>query len=254
MAEEVELTLRITSEQPGEVLREIAAVRSMDRYRLIPGSTIEIHDAYFDTPEFGLGKGGYALRVRRQDGPFMLALKGRERKYGHGGVSRLEIEGPWSEEILEEAARELGHGLVKVQGFDRTDPFATLARMGFEMIQSRQTVRTLMDVLCEHAERPFGEMALDRVCYQAAGRGYLHHEIEIEAKGENSKGTVEGFAACLIRTFPGLLTPWEHNKLITGFALEELFRRGELPRTHGGDMAMPLPWYEKIEDVIGSMG
>jgi inorganic triphosphatase YgiF len=250
VTEEVEITLRIASNDPEEVFRRIISLRTMGGFKLIPRGSITMHDTYFDTAGFDLGKLGYALRLRAQGGKVLLALKGRERIDSLGGISRLEIEGPWSGDILSQIACELGPDLVKVQPLTDADPLDAMEALGFTVIQSRETMRTLMNLYPERDEMRFGEMALDRVCYRAMGTGYLHYEIEIEAKGTGAQERLREFAGCLIEAFPNLLKPWVHNKLITGIALEELIRLHKLPQGRTDGMTIPLAWYDALDAWI----
>jgi inorganic triphosphatase YgiF len=253
MAEEVELTFRIISPDPEGVFRDISSRSSMGAFRLVSRGSFAMRDTYLDTPGFGLGRKGYALRLRERNGAVMLALKGREEERPGGGVSRLEIEGPCSVEILEEVAREIGPGLVKENAFDRDEPLRSLEAMGFVVIQDRETTRTRIDAFSGDEQTPFAEIALDRVRYHAEGKGYLHWEIEIEALGNVCQDLLSAYAGCLQEAFPGKLESWEHNKLITGMALGRLLQRSELPRAGDDDAPVPLSWYDAMEAWIKRM-
>jgi inorganic triphosphatase YgiF len=250
MAEEIELTFRIVSQNPQGVFLDIASRHSIARYRLITRGSFEIQDTYLDTAKFDLGKSNYALRLRRQSNTVLLALKGREQVTPWGGISRLEIEGPWSGEILRQIEQELGLNFRDPKALGDDNPLETLCAMGFMVIQSRKTNRTLFDVFFQSEDKAFSEIALDRVCYEVEGKGCLHYEIEVEAKAEDRQGRLSDFAGCLQQAFPGLLQPWEHNKLITGFALEELMHQGELLQAHDEENMLSLTSYDKIDAWI----
>lgn len=250
MAEEVELTFRVTSPDPEGVFRDIASKHSMDVFRLAPRGSEVIRDTYLDTPGFDLGEKGYALRVRAKNGAVMLTLKGNEKECDGGGVSRLEIEGPWSVQALRQVAREIGSGRMETETFDQSEPLKSLEAMGFVVIQDRKTARIPIDVFFRDEETRFGEIALDRVRYETAGKGYIHYEIEIEAKGDVRQGPLSEWVRSLHEAFPGVLESWECNKLVTGLALEDLLRRGELPVARDEDSPLPPSWYDTIEAWI----
>ncbi|HNY65268.1 MAG TPA: CYTH domain-containing protein [Deltaproteobacteria bacterium] len=241
MAEEVELTLRVASQDPEGLFRDITARPSLGRTILVPRGVGSMHDRYFDTPDSSLMKGGYALRLRTKGGRTLLALKGREKRDEQGGISRLEIEGPWARETISRVDRELGTALG--QAFDPGDPAGSLRAMGFVPIQSRETTRTLLDVVSGPGSEPVCELALDRVRYEAAGKAYLHYEVEIELKAHGRQGLLQGMRDCLRQAYPGALEPWDYNKLVTGFALEALIRQGE---PDPGDGVIPPSWYDKM--------
>jgi len=125
--------------------------------------------------------------------------------------------------------------------------------MGFVVIQDRETMRTRIDAFHGNEGTPFAEIALDRVRYHAAGKKYLHYEIEIEARGEACQAPLSECARCLDEALPGALVSWEYNKLITGIALEALLLRGELPQAVDDDTRVPLSWYGEMEAWIRRM-
>jgi inorganic triphosphatase YgiF len=253
MAEEVELTFRIVSPDPEGVFRDIASRGSMGGFRLVCQGSFVMRDTYLDTPGLDLGRKGYALRLRARNDAVMLALKGREEERPGGGISRLEIEGPWSMETLRKVAREIGPELVQGKAFERDEPLKSLEAMGLVVIQDRETMRTRIDAFRVDEKTPFAEIALDRVCYHAAGTGHLHFEIEIESQGELRQDLLTACAGCLQEDYPGALASWEYNKLITGIALERLLQGGELTRAGDDDTPVPLAWYDAIEAWIRRM-
>lgn len=249
--EEFEITFRVISEDPEAVFRDISATASIGPYRIVFRDTGIIHDRYFDTQESDLGKKMYALRLRTKGEDSFLCLKGREHTNEWGGISRLEIEATWSEEILGRIARETGLILLEDAAGGTNDPVEALKIAGFSIIQSREIVRTLFDVIPDDSRRSaIGEMALDRVCYEFRGKRLVHYEVEVEATGNEPHDTLKDYVAFLKQTFPGMLKRWDHNKLVTGIALGTLIEKGDLPFDSRENDLIPLAWYGVIEKEI----
>ncbi len=249
MAEEFEVTVRVDSEDPEAVFRDISALRSIGPYTLVSRGNLVIHDQYVDTPDSALKKKGYALRLRTHGRDRLLCLKGKERTNAWGGIRRLEIEGPWSEQTLEQIAREAGV-LHYVKGsFHGSDPAGTLEGLSLFVIQLRQTSRVLFDIVPESEDdrNVIGEMALDKVCYEIGEKRFLHYELEVEAKGDQRDDVLKGFVSLLKESFPGVLKRWDYNKLITGHALDVLVGQGSLIPDERPNDLIPRSWYNSIE-------
>lgn len=252
MPEEFEVTLRVDSEDPQALFRDISAMKSIGFYALVSKGSMVIHDQYFDTPDRDLQKKRYALRLRSQGRDRLLCLKGKERANAWGGIRRLEIEGPWSEEILGKIVREAGMLHYEKASFHASDPAGTLEGLHLYMIQSRKTSRALFDIVLKIGDdsNVIGELALDEVCYEAGAQRFLHYELEVEAKGDQREDALKGFVTLLKESFPGVLKGWDHNKLITGFALEALVGQGSLSPDKRPDDLIPKHWYDSIEGWI----
>lgn len=252
MAEEFEVTMRICSEEPEGVFRDIVMTRTIGSYELIYRERFMIHDEYFDTPQGSLAEKGYALRVRTAGKRRILGLKGGEHVNEWGGIERTEIEGPWSREGIVQALELAGSIPLGEEAFVPDDPKKTLAQLGLKIIQSRETDRTILDVVFTDAQtRPvIGVMSLDRVCYEVGTRKFLHCEIEVEAVEGIDRIYLGEFVESLKDAFPEDLRRWDHNKLITGRALETLIEQGTLsPASQKGDL-IPQAWYDALESWI----
>lgn len=252
MAEELEVTLRICSEDPEGVFRDIAMARRIGSYELIYRERFSLHDQYFDTPQKALAGKGYALRLRTEGKRRILGLKGNESINEWGAVQRTEVEGPWSKDMLSQILATLGTIPFSGEAFDPDDPVKTLNLIGLEAVQSRKTERTLLDVVFKEVQdHPvIGVMALDRVCYVSGRKNFLHYEIEVEAAEGKDRVYVREFVYSLLDALPDDLCRWDYNKLITGCALEALIERGDLsPASRSGDL-VPQAWYRAIEEWI----
>ncbi|HPI93217.1 MAG TPA: CYTH domain-containing protein [Deltaproteobacteria bacterium] len=237
MAQEIETTLAVVCSDPAGLMEEIAALRSLGPYRLVPGPACALGDTYYDTPSRLLSARGIALRTRELGEEVLFCIKQDERLDETGTAVRDEIELPWSRQCIDHASHilhKLASGINEVLP-EAGSPRECLACLGLVPIQERLTDRLVLDA--SYADGPFpgtvAEMALDRVRYIVAALGVLHHEIEIEAKLPDDTGPVRELALLLRQRYPESLRPWRHNKLVTGFALERLMAEGRLPVVPG---------------------
>ncbi len=253
MSEEFEVTLKVCARDPDDLFSRVFAMRSLGPFDLAPGGTSEICDEYFDTDARDLMKKGFALRLRTEGGRTLLCLKGRERINERGVIGRLEIEGPFSEETMGRVIAEAEMPSWKHGPFHHEDPGATLREMGLQTIQSRTMTRQRLSVLPASGPqyRPVGEIDLDKIGYRIAGIVFVHYEIEIEAASKNRRETILDLANLMREAFPGSLRRWDHNKLITGLALEDLVRLNRIRPSSGNKEVISEEIYGKIEDWIG---
>ncbi|HPJ94768.1 MAG TPA: CYTH domain-containing protein [Deltaproteobacteria bacterium] len=232
MGIEIETTLRIDSSRPDDVMKNLATLDVIGEYTIVSKSSCIIHDRYFDTRDRSFMKRGFALRLRQRGPSFLLCLKGCERINEWGGIERLEIEEAWSEKTLEAIIRALDETSINIECplFDKDDPVQTLSGHGLRIIQDRQTHRIERDVGIHQgtALRSCALMALDTVCYRFADRCLKHFEVEIEAKSRTDEHHIEIITELLKKGFPRKLKRWDHNKLITGYAIETLLDRGDV--------------------------
>lgn len=260
MPEEFELTLRVCAQDPEPLFRAVAGLRSLGPYELVPAGTSFVHDRYFDTDRGRLMNSRLALRLRQEGGGTWLGLKGREQIDARGAIRRLEIEGEWSEGILARVLEAAGLTPSQAPAFLPQDPAGTLSGLGLRVIQCRRMERTRMHAVDTRvqAEGVVGELALDTVRYQAAGAVFTHREIEIEAPSRADEERVADLAEILQKKFPGALCRWDHNKLITGLALQALAGQHPAGTSTPGGIVVSGQWYERIEDWIrrhrGSLG
>ncbi len=252
MSEEFEITLRVCAQDPAPLFRTVAGLRSVGPYGLVPVGASVVHDRYFDTDRGRLMEGRFALRLRQDRDRTWLALKGKERIDARSAIRRLEIEGEWSEDMLDHVLEVAGLTPRRDAIFLPQDPVRTLSGLGLRVIQHRRMERTGMHVVDTRTQTGeiVGEMALDTVRYQAAGTVFIHHEIEIEASSRDYEEMTADLAALLQREFPGALCRWDHNKLITGLALQALAAQHPAGHSSPGGIVVSEQWYERIEDWI----
>lgn len=233
---EVEATLAVTSESPGEVAERIEALDGVGGHPLEWRGWEELRDVYLDTPRGDLGEHGLALRLRRGEAGWTVTLKGEARPAPGGGVERSELEAAWSGDgwrlVLEELQR-LGVAPSSVSDADDTsapgtapvDPVQAVRSVGLVVVQDRRTLRRTARVLPTGAggREPVAHLAVDTVRYRPrSGRTVVHREVEVEATGRAPEGLPGRIADRLRDRFGDDLRPWEHGKLATGTALETL--------------------------------
>lgn len=194
-------------------------VRTMPRLR--------IHDVYYDTPRRLLGRKSIGLRIRKIHGRIFLSMKSDPRPTGRTGVRRNEFESPWSHKSLTYVLKKLrqnGLPLVEPQ-FSKSKPSIVLARLGFKILQERQTTRDVRQILqsSKTRNRPLAEVDIDRVTFLGKPKVRIY-EVEIEAKSAGSMRLVQRIGAELESNYSGFLKVWPHGKLVTGLAIRQLTR------------------------------
>lgn len=226
MPTEYEATLVICSKHPLVVVKELAQIEAIGGLRLDTGKSQAIHDVYFDTPAGELSGGHIALRIRRIDREWRIALKGPSFSSGCSVAARSELDLAWSQRALESIGEELAtHDLpVDWAEYSADDPLATLAGSGFETVQDRAVDRIVRHVIPEGTRVRACDMLIDSVTYRFAGSQIGHHEVEVEAQDIDNIGTAERLVTHLMDRFGGTLRLWNYGKLATGRAVEELLK------------------------------
>jgi hypothetical protein len=252
---EVEAKLVVLSENPGSIADQIADLSSIAFYRMVnPGSEL-ICDLYFDTPGSALDTQGLALRVREAGDRCMLAIKGPSKMIGKSSLERLEIEKPWSYEALAEVVEEFIPGCIEtlkhLPGLDHYDPPGTMEALGLVVIQNRETWRRTRSIVMDKEGGPaIAELAVDSVVYHIMDHDLRHHEVEVEASPGGGFTVVEEIAEYLIQMYGAVLKRWNHDKLVTGRAIEELMLKGELEGMLDGGQNLKPSAYERINECL----
>lgn len=255
---EIEATLVICSEEPQVVVRQIADVASIANYQLVPQDAQGIHDFYLDTADQELQAQKLALRVREIAGSIWLTIKGPSQPSDRGGMERLEIEEPWSDDALTRVVEELTNRGVKIleqhQAYDYDHPLDVMKTLGLEVVQDRETHREIRNILKpgEKGGPLLAELAIDSVVYRFSAQDICHHEVEIEAKVENASIVLKTVIESLLEKFGTVLRKWDHSKLATGKAIERLLSEKAPARFLDMDNNLKPDTYEKIDCYLNS--
>jgi CHAD domain-containing protein len=169
---ELEAKFTVPDEQ---TFQQLLAASNLGAYRLGQSTLARVHDRYLDTPEGALHQGGYALRLRREDGRHLASVKGLGDASGavhHREEYEVELPGPLPpQEWPPGSPRDLVLGLIQ----DR--PLIPL----FELEQDRHQRSVTSQ------GRQVAEFSLDRVRVRqddAVAATYLELEVELLADGQ----------------------------------------------------------------------
>ena len=257
LPQESEIALIINAEQPRKVVERIGSLPSIANYKLLPRGSEEIHDVYFDTLDDAFQPQKLALRIREERNETLITLKGPSRLEDGGGVERIEIEGPWSKDMLATIVEQLADWGIEMpppdQEFDLKDPRDYLMDRGFKVVQDRRTRRQVRDVVRAGEEDGprLAELAIDSVVYHFASHKIHHYEVEIEAKTEEGLRPLKPLIDGLINMFGGeVLDKPEYSKLAVGFALQELLHTGALEGLIDLDGNLKPAAYDKIDEYL----
>jgi len=255
---EIEAALIICSENPQVVASQIAGLTSIANYRLLPQNSETIHDLYLDRPDRALQTQELALRLREMGVAQWITLKGRSQPTGWGGVERLEIEAPWSQDALTSVVKELMDRRIKMlpqrQDFDYAHPLNVLMSLGLEVIQDRRSYRVVRNIvpMGEESSPVPAELAIDAVVYHFSGQETRLHEVEIEAKVEDGSAVLNTMIKSLLAMYGQTLRTWDHGKLPTGKAIEKLLREGALEGLLDDNNNLKPMAYYKIDSYLKS--
>lgn len=262
---ELEASLAVVGADPGATAREVAGLETLADRPLGPARELRLRDVYLDLPGEPLLLAGEAFRLRRGDGPPVLALKGGDRTGDGPGVEREEREARWGAGAVpllrsvagDRAAAADPEGepvdLASLAGAARAggDPLAALLEAGFHVLQDRVTRRIRRDVLEDG--RPVGELAVDEVRFDAGERGCVHQEIEIEAAGAGPEGRalLREAVEDLRRRFGPSLRAWDRSKLATGRALVSLLSdASSSPDWLADDGSVRREGYDRVASLL----
>ena len=233
MPTEVEASLAIVAGDPEAVAAELAGLRELGRYRLLPRPEKRIRDIYLDTPDGQLLRHLVSVRLRESNDKVLVTLKGDDPSAGAGIKVRRELELPWSEDALAQVLAALagdGIRLLDEPTEREASPLARLIARGLVVVQERSTRRAVRDVVAaeDATAAPLAEMVIDRVHFGAAGRTIRHSEVEIELKAGQDRALIGEMQETLCALLPGRLLPWSVAKLTLGMWLERMLAQGAL--------------------------
>ena len=254
---EVEATLIICSDTPDRVVDEVGALTSVAGYRLEPQPSALINDYYVDTPNGALHQKGVTLRLRQVGSTPLLTLKGSPT-YSTGGIAeRLEIEMPWSEDSLARIVHQLAtRGIHLAEGAGvpaNATPMETLTGMGLELIQHRENLRRIRNIVEASVEpgRRLAELAIDSVIYHLGQWRINHYEVEVEAKADHAIQVIQAVTDHLLQSYPSALQTWRHGTLSTGKAIEALLLRGEMEGLVNSQSQLRPAAYQLVHNFLG---
>lgn len=256
---ELEASLAVVGRGAGRTCREVAGREELAGRRLGSPAELRLRDVYLDLPGESLLRTGRAFRLRRGDGPPVLALKGGERGGDGPGVEREEREvrwGPGAVSLVRRAADQRAGAPLDLEPVlaaarEGREPLEALLDAGFHVIQDRMTRRVRRDVLEEG--RRAGELAVDEVLFEAGGRDCVHREIEIEAAVADRAGRelLREAVDDLRQRFGPRLRVWDRSKLATGLALVALLSEAtEPPGWLTADGSVRREGYDRMEALL----
>ena len=218
----------IIKDAADDVRKEIASMRHVLQYDLIPKPPRTIHDTYYDTRENSLRKRRITLRTRRLAGTLLISSKSDIRKISGNIIRRREMELPWSYDSVHLLAKNVGlrTPAVSISEFQRIQASRTLAAMGLEVIQERQTRRESRNIVRRGMSSTsiLAELAIDTVAYTFKKIKVGLYEVEIEAKAEGGLPTIREIEIELLSRHRPYLQRWSHGKFVTGLAIMKLLK------------------------------
>ncbi len=251
---EVEVVLMIISADQEATAEEAAGLTSVESFELRSKGRKRIHDVYFDTDDGRLRGKRVNLRVRFVEGERAITLKRSPGRFDWRRDERQELELPWSQESLRNVASELKDLGIRGAIHFEPDPVETMKGLGLMVLQDRETDRRLRDVVL--ADRPAGvlaELAIDGIIYHFKG-GDLHlFELELEAKNEEGRRSLEMLREGLRVRLGSSVRPWRWGKMATGRMIERLLMKGDLEGLVKEGRIMPAA-FERIERVLAGRG
>lgn len=258
---EYETTLIIWSETPEVITGQIARLTAIENYRLLHQNSQTIHDLYLDMPDHALQTQKLALRVREIDATHVITLKSQSRPVNEwGGVERLEIEVLWSPDALARVIKELIDRGIEVRQqhheFDYAHPLDVMSSLGLEVIQHRECLRKVRNIVHggEESSPVLAELAIDYVIYHFSDRQVCHHEVEIEAKRGNGSTAIKIVIERLVEMYRQVLRRWEYGKLATGKAIEKLLSEEALEGLLDSHNNLKPVAYDKVDDYLKREG
>ncbi len=255
--QEIEATLVICSEAPDAVADRISSIRELAGCSVSPGGSVHQHDRYFDTPGLAFNKAGWGFRIRQTEGAVLVAVKGPATLTDWGGLSRPEIEGPWSPETfsrINDVLADLGVLRAHPDSTWTSDPLAAMTTLGLGLIQDRCTRREIRHLKAPYAPdiAPLAELVVDFVVYRFSEVEIRHVEVEVEAGSTASAPVLRAIVQELLTRFGESLRLWDHNKLVIGLVLADLLNRGEMDSLLSNANALLPRAYDKLETILGS--
>ncbi|MBW7882734.1 MAG: CHAD domain-containing protein [Caldilineaceae bacterium] len=216
----------------------------------------DVQDIYLDTPDFGLLRRGYQLRVRRQGTERLATLKGRQLTRAPAIADRLEIEEPLLDDEMPAALADLPAPIAQqlVELLASSEPLHTLC-----VLNQRRRLRLVSsgDAALGSDRSIIGELSLDaiQIRQDLAGPVLGHnYAVEIELAPGADQAELETLAATFQATHA--LTPVAGNKLDHALSLISCFepgaplpQQGIRPDMHMAE-ACRLIWRSQLVQIL----
>jgi len=232
---EVESVLIICSDNPREIVDQIANLPSIGNFWLPLKAKQKIHDLYFDTSDRALRAKRMALRLREievdgRNKKCLLTFKGPSISIsGSSGMERIEIEHEWSKDTFDHVWCKLQDQGIEPMGHHQQAnyhpiPVITLEMNGLKIIQDRRTARTVKNVVLKNDDplSVIAELAIDEGEYLIGGQNIRYNEIEIEAKKTDCTAILDELVDKLQEKFVNQVYKWKYSKLAMGLAIEKM--------------------------------
>ena len=169
---ELEAKLIVCSKRPLQIFAEIAELKKVENYYLIPKETILLQDVYWDNPNGSLQKNKISLRTRSENSKKNITIKGATEITSWGAVKRKETEVPWTQNGYDKIIEELVQSSINVpdvsENFNIDSSKTSLKNLGFIVIQDRKTKRQVINIKSENEKPILAEFVLDSVNIQNA--------------------------------------------------------------------------------------
>lgn len=238
---ETEIALIIKND-PLENSRRVANLSSILDYDLKRRRSFTIHDTYFDTGSKYFTRNLISFRLRRFGREVVLSVKSSPRRLPGGGVSRLELERPWTYDSLTKISRKLDLEPPSRDAFERSarSPSRVLAAAGLEVIQTRLNRRRVRDLVAFTRGRllSFAELSIDDVTYTFVEGTVRLLEVEIETRRRGALPKTRRVVNWLLSELPALQL-WAHGKFVTGMAIKKLLRNQTLNELTNEGLLIP---------------
>ena len=253
---EVETALIILSKDYDQIFNVIDGLISNKGYITKNNGIQIIHDTYFDTKDEILKKNEIALRIRdinEQISKITLKiLQNTTENYS----KRIEIEDIYSKEMLDQIILKINshinlNVLKSPLKYHHIDPKLNLIKLGFKIIQNKQTHRKIVNAINKSSNQTEFEFVFDTTTYIFNNNNITIIELEIESKLSKNEAILNDFVREL-KLNQTLFKYWPYNKLLTGKVIEILLSNSELKENKDYDdkRILTLSGLEKIELFI----
>jgi hypothetical protein len=229
---ENEYSVIICSSNPKLIVGEITKKTKIGNFEVQNKRELNITDSYFDICNL-LQKNKFAFRLREENNKKLITLKGPPVNKDNNGIKRYEKELEWSKESFENIIDDIGT-IIKNNIKDNSDDDAIsfLRKIGFEDIQIRNTIRTVLDIIDnkDGKTKIIAELDVDEINYRLDTLDVSLFNVEIEKKDRETGDRVLRTIYNSLREEFGddVLSEWKHGKLAIGKGIIELSKNGKL--------------------------